>query len=220
MRHIRRRGLALPLISGLAAVSMLWATSQAAATEDPAQRHRPAGHAKDRTTHHETHTVASGNTLWEIAEDHYGDGTAWWALFGANAETIGKTARDHGHDGGDIGDIGHWIFPGTELALPDPAAMKTNAQAVQEALEHVLTQHPRLLGSTLCPEAQAPEDIGECFLGLLDQAPLLLDRLDFLEEVSSGGLLELVEPLIACVMEGEDPAACLTEALADLPATG
>ncbi|MFD7686437.1 LysM peptidoglycan-binding domain-containing protein [Streptomyces sp. NPDC059781] len=217
MRHIRRRGLALPLISGLAAVSMLLATSQAAATEDPAQRHRTAGHAKDRTTHHETHTVAGGNTLWEIAEHRYGDGTTWWVLFGANARTIEKTAQEHGHDGSDIG---HWIFPGTELALPDPAAMKTGAQAVREALDRVLTQHPQLLGSAVCPEAQTLEDIGECFLGLLDQAPLLLDRLDFLEEVSSGDLLELVEPLITCVTEGEDPTACLTEAIPDLPAMG
>ncbi|MFI1416751.1 LysM peptidoglycan-binding domain-containing protein [Streptomyces sp. NPDC020731] len=161
--------------------------------------------------------MARGNTLWEIADDHYGDGTKWWVLFGANAKTIGKTARDHGRDGSDIG---HWIFPGAELAIPDPAAMKANEQAVQEVLDRVLTQDPQLLGSTLCPEAQAPEDIGECFLGLLDQAPLLLDRLDFLEEVPSSALLELVEPFIACVTEENDPAACLTEAVPDLPAQG
>ncbi|MFF5160046.1 LysM peptidoglycan-binding domain-containing protein [Streptomyces sp. NPDC000348] len=217
MPHIRSRGLALTLISGLAAGSMLVATSQAAATEDPARPHRSAGHAKDRTTRHETHTVARGNTLWEIADTHYGDGTAWWALFGANAETIEKTARDHGHDGSGIG---HRIFPGTELAVPDPALVKAGAQAVRDVLDHVLTHHPQLLGSALCPGAQAPEDIGECFLGLLDQAPQLLDRIDFLEEVSGGELIELAEPFLTCVTEGEDPAACLAEALADLPALG
>ncbi|MEZ3182156.1 hypothetical protein KYY02_26850 [Streptomyces pimonensis] len=215
MRHIRRRGLTLSIISGLAAGSMLLATSQAAATEDRDRPPRPsAGHTKDRTRH-ETHTVARGNTLWEIAEDHYGDGTTWWVLFGANAGTIERTARDHERDGSDIG---HWVFPETELAVPDPTAVKTGVQAVQEALDRALTQHPQLLGSTLCPGAQAPEDIGECFPGLLDRAPLLLDRLNLLEEVSGSALLELVEPFLICVTEDEDAAACLTEAILALPA--
>ncbi|OSP43384.1 hypothetical protein B7767_10435 [Streptomyces sp. 13-12-16] len=230
MRHIRRRGPALTLISGLAAGSMLLATSQAAALEDRARPHRPAGHAKEQTRH-ETHTVASGNTLWEIADDHYGDGMKWWVLFGANAETIERTARDHGHDGSGTG---HWIFPGTELAVPDPAVLKAGEKAVRAALEHVLDRHPQLIGGSLCPGAEAPEDIGDCLLGmlgqvpvlldriplLLDQVPLLLEHLGFPEEVSSGALLELLEPLVTCVMEEEDPVACLTEALADPPAQG
>lgn len=217
MRPIRRRGPTLPLISGLAAVSMLVATSQAAATEDPAQPHRPAGHSKERTTHHETHTVASGNTLWEIADTHYGDGTAWWALFGANAEAIEKTARAHGHEGSGIG---HWIFPGAELTIPAPDAVEAGAKSLRAALDRFLAQHPRLLGGSLCPGARAPEDIGECFLELLDQALLLLDRLDLPEGVSGSGLLGLVEPFITCVMEGKDPVACLTEAAPNLPALG
>ncbi|MFC8373144.1 LysM peptidoglycan-binding domain-containing protein [Streptomyces sp. NPDC057239] len=161
--------------------------------------------------------MASGNTLWEIADDHYGDGMKWWVLFGANARTIEKTARDHGRDGSDIG---HWIFPETELAVPDPAAMKAGEKAVRTALERVLAQHPQLIGGSLCPGAEAPEDIGDCFLGLLDQVPLLLEHVDFPEEVSSGALLELLEPLVTCVMEEEDPVACLTEAVPDLPAQG
>ncbi|GAA2281263.1 hypothetical protein GCM10010415_57640 [Streptomyces atrovirens] len=213
MRHIRRRGPTLALISGLAAGSMLLATSQAAATEDRARPHRPAGHSKEQTRH-ETHTVAGGNTLWEIAGDHYGDGTKWWVLFGANARTIEKTAQDHGRDGSDIG---HWIFPETELTVPDPAALKAGEKAVRAALERVLAQHPQLIGSSLCPEAEAPEDIGDCLLGLLDQVPLLLEHIDFPEEVSSGALLELFEPLVTCVMEEEDPVACLAEATEAIP---
>ncbi|MEU7468156.1 hypothetical protein AB0A94_06260 [Streptomyces sp. NPDC044984] len=194
--------------------------------EDGARPHRSAaattGPSKDQARH-ETHTVARGNTLWEIADRHYGDGMKWWAVFGANAKAIEKTARDHGRKGSDIG---HWIFPETELVIPAPAAVKAGEKAVRATLEHVLAQHPQLLGSAPCPEAQAPEDMGECFLGLLDQVPLLLDqlpllldRIDVLEEVSSDELLELVEPLITCVTkEEEDPAACLTEAIANLPA--
>ncbi|MFD7704477.1 LysM peptidoglycan-binding domain-containing protein [Streptomyces caelestis] len=201
----------------MTAGSMLLATSQAAATEDRARPHRPsAGHAKDRERH-ATHTVARGNTLWEIAEDRYGDGTTWWVLLGANAKAIERTARDHGHDGSDIG---HWIFPGAELAVPDPAAMKAGVQAAGKALDRLLTRHPRLLDNSLCPGARTPEGIGACFLGLLDQVLLLLDRLDFPEEVSGSELLGPVEPLLTCVTEDEDPAACLTEAIPDLLAQG
>lgn len=220
MRHICRRGPTLAMVSGLAAGSMLLGASQAAQAapmEDGARPHRSAaattGPSKDQARH-ETHTVARGNTLWEIADRHYGDGMKWWAVFGANAKAIEKTARAHGRKGSDIG---HWIFPETELVIPAPAAVKAGEKAVRATLEHVLAQHPQLPGSAPCPEAQAPEDMGECFLGLLDQVPLLLDRIDVLEEVSSDELLELVEPLITCVTE-EDPAACLTEAIANLPA--
>ncbi|MER7486605.1 hypothetical protein ABTY20_12055 [Streptomyces sp. NPDC126497] len=191
--------------------------------EERAQPHRPAGHSKEQPRH-ETHTVAGGNTLWEIADDHYGDGTKWWVLFGANAKTIEKAARDHGRDGSGIG---HWIFPETELAVPDPAVLKAGEKAVRAALERVLAQHPQLIGGSLCPEAEAPEDIGDCLLGmlghvpvLLDRIPLLLEHLGFPEEVSSGALLERLEPLVTCVMEEEDPVACLTEATADPTAQG
>ena len=235
MRLIRRRGLALTMISGLAAGSILVGTSQAAATDRETRPHRSsgttAGHPKE-AARHETHTVARGNTLWEIADRHYGDGMKWWAVFGANAKAIEKGARDHGREGSDLG---HWIFPDTELALPDPETVEVNAKVLRAALDRVLAQHPRLAGS-LCPEAEAPGDVGECLTGLLDRAPLLieqvaplleqapllleqvaplLDRIDLLEEVpldSLDALLKMAAPLLTCVTETEDPVACLTEA--------
>jgi len=36
-----------------------------------------------------TYTVVSGDTLWEIAEAVYGDGTQWVKILGANSDDVG-----------------------------------------------------------------------------------------------------------------------------------
>lgn len=48
-------------------------------------------------------TVVPGDTLWEIAEEEYGDGSDWPRIYRANAERI---------------DDPHWIYPGQRLAVP------------------------------------------------------------------------------------------------------
>ena len=37
----------------------------------------------------ETYTVKNGDSLWEIAEENYGDGNQWTKIYGANKSVIG-----------------------------------------------------------------------------------------------------------------------------------
>ncbi|MFF9819358.1 alpha/beta fold hydrolase [Streptomyces sp. NPDC014006] len=62
-----------------------------------------------------THTVASGNTLWDIAQQTLGNALRWDTVYALNRRTIEDEARRHAYASSDRG---HWIFPGTVLALP------------------------------------------------------------------------------------------------------
>jgi hypothetical protein len=50
-------------------------------------------------------TVERGDTLWELAEEAYGDGSEWTRIDEANAERIEDP---------------HWIYPGQRFVVPDP----------------------------------------------------------------------------------------------------
>jgi nucleoid-associated protein YgaU len=50
-----------------------------------------------------TYTVQSGDTLWKIAREHYGDGALYLKIFEANRDVLEHPDR---------------IFPGQELTLP------------------------------------------------------------------------------------------------------
>jgi len=50
-----------------------------------------------------SYTVQSGDTLWKIAEDQYGDGNAFQKIFEANRDLL--ESPDH-------------ILPGQELVIP------------------------------------------------------------------------------------------------------
>lgn len=71
------------------------------------------------------HTVAPGDTLWDIAQQTLGNPLLWESIYTLNQKTIEDAARRHGFASSDRG---HWIFPGTVLTLtqkkqnrPDPA---------------------------------------------------------------------------------------------------
>ena len=51
-----------------------------------------------------TYTVESGDTLWKIAEEMYGNGTKYMVIFEANKELLEHPDR---------------IFPGQKLVIPD-----------------------------------------------------------------------------------------------------
>ena len=59
--------------------------------------------AEPEQTQAGTYTVQSGDTLWKIAEDHYGDGNQFQKIFEANSELL--DSPDH-------------ILPGQELVIP------------------------------------------------------------------------------------------------------
>lgn len=65
-----------------------------------------------------SHPVASGDTLWDLAERYYGDGNKWRTIYDANRSLIEDTATEHGFASSDDG---HWIFPGTPLTIPPTA---------------------------------------------------------------------------------------------------
>ncbi|MER8006824.1 alpha/beta fold hydrolase [Streptomyces sp. NPDC094149] len=83
---------------------------------------RPAGEAGPAEAKAGTHTVISGNTLWDIAQQALGDATRWGSVYDLNRQTIEHEALRHGYPSSDQG---HWIFPGTMLALPAPPTART-----------------------------------------------------------------------------------------------
>ena len=52
-------------------------------------------------------TVERGDTLWELADDAYGEGSKWPRVYEANAERIEDP---------------HWIHPGQQLVVPGQRA--------------------------------------------------------------------------------------------------
>ena len=72
----------------------------AAASEPPPESAEPA--VADNPTP-STYTVQSGDTLWKIAEQVYGDGSEYQKIFEANQELLESPDR---------------IAPGQELTIP------------------------------------------------------------------------------------------------------
>lgn len=60
----------------------------------------------------DTHVVQSGDTLWDVAEDVYGDGSRWTEIYLANSDTLVDA------DSRNIDNPGHWIYPGQVLDIP------------------------------------------------------------------------------------------------------
>lgn len=100
-----------------------------------------------------THTVASGNTLWDIAQRTLGSGMQWDSVYALNERTIEEAARRHGYASSDRG---HWIFPGTELALPESDHSLTQPSSRFEPAPCPTTYGP--LKDTRCGFLVVPED--------------------------------------------------------------
>ncbi len=76
----------------------------AAARTSPAAPPRTAGNDEPAGQGQRSYTVASGDTLWKIAERMYGKGSNYQAIFEANRDILDDPDR---------------IFPGQKLVIPD-----------------------------------------------------------------------------------------------------
>lgn len=70
---------------------------------------------KKKSTPGAAYTVKSGDTLWGIAASKLGNGTRWREIYNKNSDAIEAAAKSHGKGNSDCG---HWIYPGTKLAIP------------------------------------------------------------------------------------------------------
>lgn len=61
------------------------------------------------------YTVKSGDCLWNIAKQYYGDGSQWTKIYNANKSSIEANAKSHGKSSSSNG---HWIYPGATLTIP------------------------------------------------------------------------------------------------------
>lgn len=66
-------------------------------------------------------TVERGDTLWEIAEERYGDGAAWPRIYGANDEVIVDPDR---------------IYPGQRLVIPGHRSAEPHDHAGKPSVSH------------------------------------------------------------------------------------
>lgn len=62
-----------------------------------------------------THTVVSGDTLWGIAKQKYGNGGQYPKVYNTNKGTIEASAKKHGKSSSNNG---NWIYPGDVYTLP------------------------------------------------------------------------------------------------------
>lgn len=69
----------------------------------------------NKTKESKTHTVKSGDCLWNIAKLYYGDGSKYTVIYNNNKTVIENTARQYGRQSSSNG---QWIYPGTKLTIP------------------------------------------------------------------------------------------------------
>ena len=94
-------------------------------------------------------TVERGDTLWDLAEETYGDGAEWPRIYDANAKRIEDP---------------HWIFPGQRLVVPDQAKEPREVEDDRLPVDPPATQvvppdesHPPSEGAT--PTERTPEAV-------------------------------------------------------------
>lgn len=69
----------------------------------------------NKTKSTQSYTIKSGDTLWGISKQFYGDGAKWTTIYNANKSIIESTAKKYGKQSSSNG---HWIYPGTNLTIP------------------------------------------------------------------------------------------------------
>ncbi|MFJ4487302.1 alpha/beta fold hydrolase [Streptomyces longwoodensis] len=113
----------------------------------------PAARLPRRAADGGAYTVASGDTLWDIAHRTLGDALRWDRVYALNQQALDRAARRHGYASSDRG---HWIFPGTALTLPGTGQAPTQPAPRFEPAACPTTYGP--LEGTRCGYLVVPED--------------------------------------------------------------
>jgi nucleoid-associated protein YgaU/DNA-binding SARP family transcriptional activator len=97
-----------------------------------------------------TYTVAPGDSLWDIAVTHYGNGEQWHTIYAANVGALQPDGRAL--------DATNWIYPGWKLTIPDvPTATTapvveltdTAVPSTTEVIAHTVVAHTVVAGDNL-----------------------------------------------------------------------
>ena len=138
------------------------------ATAAAAPTHRRTRPAPDTARPARTYTVAPGDTLWQIATDHLGDG----ARFTEIAQLNYGVAQSDGH----ALTVAHWLTPGWQLTLPETAAPAAGSsspahQSVVVAAGDTLWQ----IAQDHLGDGDRYRDIAAASTGLQDDGARLVD---------------------------------------------
>lgn len=103
-------------VAPLEHVTVVQSDASSSAPEAPPRAASPAArHHAPEASPGQTITVQRGDTLWDLAERHLGDGHRYTEILALN---LGRPQAD-----GRALDDAHWIYPGWQLRLPDGAAI-------------------------------------------------------------------------------------------------
>jgi nucleoid-associated protein YgaU len=109
-----------------------------------AQRTPPVAAAGASTAGYRTHTVRSGETLYDIAQTYLGDGDLWPEIYRLNAGTIADP---------------HWIYANSVLRIPAGAAGDSaSSMAAAPAPARATDAAPAPSAALGAPPAAAPAD--------------------------------------------------------------
>lgn len=115
-----------------------------------------------------SHKVQPGDTLWALAKANYGAGNKYTIIYNANRDVIEAAAKAHGKASSENG---HWIWPGTILAIPGMPGEAV--QQVSSGLGEKIAKQASSLSYTDVASGQSDSvsitlsDIGKEWLGSL-----------------------------------------------------
>src|SRR5665213_1060407 len=105
-----------------------------------------------------TYTVVPGDSLWDIAESHYGNGERWHSIYAANVGVVQPDGRAL--------DATNWIYPGWKLAVPNSPTPAT--APISELADTAVPATPAAITCTVVP-GDSLWSIAETYYGNGDQ---------------------------------------------------